>query len=165
SNASTATTAAETAPTCFDRPTTPPRRAWPPPAPPPAVLRSPWPPPTWGNGGIGGALESAHQMRGTRLPSAAFALDALTWSTGGVGRRGSPERPTLDRFRSFTRQEWAALKSSTPLQIDEHELAGLISFNDNLTLGEVSDIYLPLTRLLNLHVAAVQDLHNATDHF
>jgi type I pantothenate kinase len=82
-----------------------------------------------------------------------------------VGDRGPLDRPTLDRYRSFTRAEWAALRASTPLHIDEGELAGLLSFNDSLTLGEVSDVYLPLTRLLNLHVSAVQDLHKATDAF
>ncbi len=82
-----------------------------------------------------------------------------------MGRRGALERPALDRYRSFSRSDWAALRSSTPLHLDERELAGIISFNDNLTLAEVGDVYLPLTRLLNLHISAVQDLHRATDTF
>lgn len=47
----------------------------------------------------------------------------------------------------------------------EEELGGLISFNDALSLDEVRDIYLPLTRLLNLYVGATQELHRTTDAF
>lgn len=77
-----------------------------------------------------------------------------------------PERrhdPAL--YRSFTRQEWADLRAATPLIVTEEELSGLLSFNDAISLGEVRDIYLPLTRLLNLYVGALQDLHRTTDAF
>jgi type I pantothenate kinase len=75
------------------------------------------------------------------------------------------ERRSPDLYRTFSREQWAKLRASTPLEVTEEELAGLISFNDALSLDEVRDIYLPLSRLLNLYVGATQDLHRTTDAF
>jgi type I pantothenate kinase len=63
------------------------------------------------------------------------------------------------------RADWAALRSSTPLTLDEHDLAQLRGINERISLDEVVEVYLPLSRLLNLYVAATQDLHRATDTF
>lgn len=41
----------------------------------------------------------------------------------------------------------------------------LRGINDQVSLGEVEDIYVPLSRLLNLHVAAVQHLYAARREF
>ena len=71
----------------------------------------------------------------------------------------------IDRYRHFGRAEWARLRTSTPLHLTETDVGRLISFNDSLALDEAYDVYLPLTRLINLYVAAVQDLHAATDAF
>jgi type I pantothenate kinase len=68
-------------------------------------------------------------------------------------------------FRTFDRATWSKLRASTPLEVTEEELTGLLSFNDALSLDEVRDVYLPLSRLLNLYVGATQDLHRATDEF
>jgi type I pantothenate kinase len=75
------------------------------------------------------------------------------------------ERRSPDLYRTFSREQWAKLRASTPLEVTEEELANLISFNDALSLDEVRDIYLPLSRLLNLYVGATQDLHRTTDAF
>lgn len=79
-----------------------------------------------------------------------------------MGKSGSGR---LDRYRHFTRADWADLRRVTPLQLEEEQLESIISFNDALTLPEVNDVYLPLTRLLNLHVSSHQDLHRSTDDF
>jgi len=71
----------------------------------------------------------------------------------------------LSRFVEFTRAEWARLRASTPLPLSEAQLKGLVGLNETMSLDEVSDIYLPLSRLLNLYVAATQDLHRATARF
>jgi type I pantothenate kinase len=71
----------------------------------------------------------------------------------------------LDRYRHFNRSEWARLRTSTPLQLTEDDVGSIISFNDSLALDEAYDVYLPLTRLINLYVAGIQDLHSATDAF
>jgi type I pantothenate kinase len=72
---------------------------------------------------------------------------------------------TVSRFVEFTRAEWARLRASTPLPLSEAQLKGLVSLNEPISLGEVSDIYLPLSRLLNLYVGATQELHRATARF
>jgi type I pantothenate kinase len=69
------------------------------------------------------------------------------------------------RFVAFTRDEWARLRNQTPLPLTEAELFALRGVNEQVTLTEVEQIYLPLTRLLNLYVAATQTLHVATDTF
>ncbi len=71
----------------------------------------------------------------------------------------------LDLFRHFDREEWAELRSDVRLKLNEEDLRGIISFNDALTVSEAFDIYVPLTRLLNLHIAATQQLHTDTDEF
>jgi type I pantothenate kinase len=68
-------------------------------------------------------------------------------------------------FVSFTRAEWARRRANTPLTLTEKDLPALQGINERLTLDEVSDVYLPLSRLLNLHVAAMQELHTVTDTF
>lgn len=71
----------------------------------------------------------------------------------------------VSRFVEFTRAEWARLRASTPLPLSEAQLKGLVSINEPMSLGEVSDVYLPLSRLLNLYVGATQELHRATARF
>ncbi len=65
----------------------------------------------------------------------------------------------------FDRSEWARLRANTPLTLSETDLAELQGLNDRISLAEVEAIYLPLSRFLNLHVAATQTLHTATDTF
>jgi type I pantothenate kinase len=67
--------------------------------------------------------------------------------------------------RVFTRAEWAELRKDTPLTLDAEDLARLKSLNDPISLDEVVEIYLPISRLLSLYVAATQGLHDATRKF
>ena len=69
------------------------------------------------------------------------------------------------RFIEFTRAEWAKLRASTPLPLTEPQLRALVGLNEPMSLDEVSDVYLPLSRLLNLYVAATRNLHAATATF
>jgi type I pantothenate kinase len=69
------------------------------------------------------------------------------------------------RYVDFTRQQWARLRAATPLTLSETDLAELQGINERVSLAEVETIYLPLSRLLNLQVAATQMLHEATDTF
>jgi type I pantothenate kinase len=68
-------------------------------------------------------------------------------------------------YLHFARKEWAALRASTPMPVTETDLATLRGINEDLSLEEVADVYLPLSRLLNLYVSAIQSLHKATDTF
>jgi type I pantothenate kinase len=65
----------------------------------------------------------------------------------------------------FSREEWARLRASTPLTLTAADLRTLRGINERIDLDEVADIYLPLSRLLNLYVHATQGLYHATDMF
>jgi type I pantothenate kinase len=71
----------------------------------------------------------------------------------------------VSRFVEFTRAQWARLRAATPLPLSEAQLRGLVGLNDPMSLDEVADIYLPLSRLLNLYIGATQTLHAATATF
>jgi type I pantothenate kinase len=71
----------------------------------------------------------------------------------------------VSRYIGFDREQWKALRASTPLLLGEDDLAALRGINDQVSLREVEDIYVPLSRLLNLHVAAVQHLYEARRAF
>ena len=68
-------------------------------------------------------------------------------------------------YRSYTRQEWAALRDDTPMTLKSTEIAQMRSVHDRLDMAEVEEIYLPLSRLLSLYVAATQRLHRAQQRF
>ena len=68
-------------------------------------------------------------------------------------------------FNRFTREAWSRLRDETPLTLSESDLVRLRGQNENVALDEVEEIYLPLTRLLNLYVAARQELYRATTAF
>jgi type I pantothenate kinase len=68
-------------------------------------------------------------------------------------------------FVDFSRAEWARLRASTPLTLTDSDLTTLRGINERIDLDEVAAVYLPLSRLLNLHVAAAQALHQTTDTF
>jgi type I pantothenate kinase len=69
------------------------------------------------------------------------------------------------RYLEFSREEWRVLRAATPLTIREKDLEALRGINDRINLDEVADVYLPLTRLLNLYVAAAQNLHKVSATF
>ena len=71
----------------------------------------------------------------------------------------------LSRFVEFTRAEWAELRASTPLPLTEPQLRGLVGINERMSIDEAADIYLPLSRLLNLYVGGTQQLRAATATF
>ena len=71
----------------------------------------------------------------------------------------------ISRYVDLNRAEWAQLRASTPLPLSEAQLRPLGGVTERVSLDEVSDIYLPLSRLLNLYVGATQKLHTATSTF
>ena len=78
-----------------------------------------------------------------------------------IVNRNSLESP----FRRFTRDEWAQLRADTQLTLTIDDLRKLQSTHDPISLDEVVAIYLPLSRLLALYVAATQGLFKATQRF
>ncbi|MGN6696078.1 MAG: type I pantothenate kinase [Aquihabitans sp.] len=68
-------------------------------------------------------------------------------------------------YETFSRDEWRARRAATPLTLDAADLDELRGLNEALDLDEVESVYLPLSRLVNLHVAAVRGRQDATDVF
>lgn len=68
-------------------------------------------------------------------------------------------------YRTFRRDEWAELRAGTPMTLAPSELDELSGIVEPLSVEEVEQIYLPLSRLLNLHVAAAQKLDAVTSKF
>ena len=68
-------------------------------------------------------------------------------------------------YRVFTREQWARLRDDMPMTLEPGEFERLRSMHDRLDLQEVEDIYLPLSRLLSLYVAATQRLFIVQQHF
>ncbi|RNE48529.1 type I pantothenate kinase [Corynebacterium alimapuense] len=68
-------------------------------------------------------------------------------------------------YVDFDRSSWRALRNSMPQVLHEDELAQLRGIGVNIDLGEVAEVYLPLSRLIHLQVAARQKLIAATETF
>ena len=77
----------------------------------------------------------------------------------------SSDDVAISRYVDLNRAEWAALRASTPLPLSEAQLRPLGGLTERVSLDEVIDVYLPLSRLLNLYVGATQRLHEATRTF
>ncbi|SDD13218.1 pantothenate kinase [Bradyrhizobium brasilense] len=71
----------------------------------------------------------------------------------------------LSAYMIFGRSDWAALRASTSLTLSDADLAALRGLNEPINSAEVSDVYLPLTRLLNLHFAAARNLAHVKAEF
>jgi type I pantothenate kinase len=72
----------------------------------------------------------------------------------GVARGASP-------FVDFDRATWARLGENAPLPFTAEELAQVRSLGDTVDLDEVREVYLPLSRLLMLHVQEGGRLYRA----
>lgn len=68
-------------------------------------------------------------------------------------------------YVDLSRAEWSALRERTPLPLTAEEVENLRGLGDVIDLDEVRDVYLPLSRLLNLHVGAAHGLRHALNTF
>jgi type I pantothenate kinase len=57
-------------------------------------------------------------------------------------------------YMQFTREQWAALRDSEPMTLTYDELLALQGIDHELSIDEVEEIYLPLSRLLSYYVNA-----------
>ncbi|NND85483.1 MAG: type I pantothenate kinase [Acidimicrobiia bacterium] len=69
------------------------------------------------------------------------------------------------RFLRFARDEWAQLRASTPMTLDQEDIEQVRGINEQLSMDDVEEVYLPVSRLLNLYVSASQTLYRVTDTF
>ncbi|OMQ19588.1 MULTISPECIES: type I pantothenate kinase [Serratia] len=64
------------------------------------------------------------------------------------------EQSLATPYLQFDRTQWAALRNSVPLTLSEEEIVKLKGINEDLSLEEVAQIYLPLSRLLNFYISS-----------
>ena len=78
---------------------------------------------------------------------------------------GGTLRPEVSPYVEFDRAQWSALRASTPLTLTEQDVEALRGLNEPFEVREVEEVYLPLTRLLNLRFSATRDLRVVTETF
>lgn len=71
----------------------------------------------------------------------------------------------LSPYVELRREQWRELRRATPLTLTLDELVRLRGLGDPVDLDEVVDVYLPLSRLISLRVAARQRLYADTTSF
>jgi type I pantothenate kinase len=71
----------------------------------------------------------------------------------------------ISPYRVFTRAEWAARRENTPMTLTQSEIVHLQALNDKLSMQEVEEIYLPISRLLAFYVEAAQKLFDGLQQF
>lgn len=79
--------------------------------------------------------------------------------------RPSPSSAQLSPFIELDRADWAALAPSVPSPLTETEIVQLRGLGEPLDLREVAEVYLPLSRLLNLYVGGTRALRDQTSRF
>ena len=78
---------------------------------------------------------------------------------------GQSDRADYAAYEVFERSDWAALRSNTPMTLTEADLIALRGVNEQVSLADVEQIYLPLSRLLNLHFRSARHLDGVRDDF
>ncbi|MGM7671242.1 type I pantothenate kinase [Microbacterium sp. A93] len=102
---------------------------------------------------------------GTGLPQATpvTAAGPITWA-------GSPPEPDSGEnhyspFVELERDTWARLANEMEQPFDQDDLDRLRGIGENLSLREVAEVYLPLSRLLSINVDAAAHLRRASNEF
>ena len=65
----------------------------------------------------------------------------------------------------IVRPDWSQLGTANEQPLTESEISQIRGLGDFLDLQEVSDVYLPLSRFLNIYVSEYSKLHRATSDF
>ena len=71
----------------------------------------------------------------------------------------------MSSYLTFSRENWAELRNSTPLTLTEQELTHLRGINEEINISEVEEIYLPLIRLLQLNIENHREKNAILEHF
>lgn len=80
-------------------------------------------------------------------------------------RMSIKEQALTSPYLQFDRNQWAALRDSVPMTLTEEEIARLKGINEDLSLEEVAEIYLPLSRLLNFTSVRTCDVRRCWSNF
>jgi len=87
-------------------------------------------------------------------------MASASTTTPAAGQRTAPS-PWVD----LDRAAWSRLAASTPLPLTAADVERVRGLGERVDLAEVEQVYLPLSRLLNLYAAGVQRLHAVTSTF
>jgi type I pantothenate kinase len=71
----------------------------------------------------------------------------------------------ISPYLEFSRDTWRGFRANTPLTLTDEDLLQLKGQNEPVSMTEVEEIYLPLSRLINLYAQATQDLYKVTTRF
>jgi type I pantothenate kinase len=75
------------------------------------------------------------------------------------------DAPPLSLYREIARSDWARLAPETPQPLSDTEIVQIRGLGDRLDIREVSEVYLPLSRLLSLYARSAKQLGAATSSF
>jgi type I pantothenate kinase len=102
---------------------------------------------------------------GLRMAGAMFASAEIVEQRilADIAADGRPQR--LWGYRVLQRAEWAVLGDGTHLTLSDAESAALGGVEEQVSRTEVTEVLLPLSRLLNLHADSARDLARRQDAF
>jgi type I pantothenate kinase len=81
------------------------------------------------------------------------------------GSAASKQSVNPTPFVEISRADWAELGNATDLPLTETEISQIRGLGDFLDIKEVKEVYLPLSRFLNIYVSEYSKLHRATSDF
>ncbi len=81
--------------------------------------------------------------------------------------QGPRPGPPTERWgeRTFDRAAWAALRAHESVPIHDSDLEALEGINEQLSMREIEEVYVPLARLVHLRAGVTRSLHDATGAF
>jgi type I pantothenate kinase len=82
-----------------------------------------------------------------------------------LGSANSKQGANPTPFVEISRLDWAELGNATELPLTETEISQIRGLGDFLDIKEVREVYLPLSRFLNIYVSEYSKLHRATSDF
>lgn len=68
-------------------------------------------------------------------------------------------------YLTINRADWARRNDDAMLHVFEKDMDALRGMNEPLTIEEITEVYVPLSRLINFYVKAAQELYSKTSHF
>ncbi|MET4780514.1 type I pantothenate kinase [Glaciihabitans sp. UYNi722] len=76
-----------------------------------------------------------------------------------------PDHAHSTPFVEIDRADWAELAPTTELPLTPTEIVEMRGIGDRLDLREVTEVYLPLSKLISLYAVGAKQLHNDTSRF
>jgi type I pantothenate kinase len=71
----------------------------------------------------------------------------------------------VSHYLEFSRGTWRRFREDTPMTLTAKDLEKLRGQSETVSMREVEEVYLPLSRLLNAYVGAAKTLYHVTEQF